>query len=104
MIAPALEGDRQQCLTAGMDDYVSKPLRLTDFARMLNQWTDLRRMNEKNIKRESEFEAQPAHKLLGASANLGASTMCRICKQLEKIGRTQTLEGAIEQITHCSRN
>jgi two-component system sensor histidine kinase/response regulator len=152
MTARALEGDRQECLTAGMDDYVSKPLRLTDFARMLNQWTDLSRKNGKEIKGEPEFEAQPAisandlarlrslipdeaalaelfdafvdqakdlvaqlhiavenndapeltklaHKLLGASANLGASTMCRICKQLEKMGRTQTLVGAIEQIT-----
>jgi PAS domain S-box-containing protein len=33
--AHALEGDRKRCIEAGMDDYISKPMRLGDLARAL---------------------------------------------------------------------
>ncbi len=44
-----------------------------------------------------------AHKLLGASANLGANPMSQICKQLDEKGRTQTLEGATEQLSELEQ-
>ncbi len=37
MTAKAFHGDRAQCLAAGMDDCVSKPLRLTDLAEALER-------------------------------------------------------------------
>jgi PAS domain S-box-containing protein len=35
LTAAAMEGDRERCLKAGMDDYVSKPLRLKDLAEVI---------------------------------------------------------------------
>jgi CheY-like chemotaxis protein len=37
MTANAMESDRQECLNAGMDDYISKPIRVDELVRVLNQ-------------------------------------------------------------------
>ncbi|ETW95964.1 MAG: hypothetical protein ETSY1_28530, partial [Candidatus Entotheonella factor] len=39
MTANAMQGDRERCLAAGMDDYVGKPVRLDDLLAVLQKWT-----------------------------------------------------------------
>jgi|GEM_PF-1059342 len=38
MTAKAIQGDREHCLKSGMDDYISKPVRLEDLEATLGRW------------------------------------------------------------------
>jgi len=38
MTASVMDGDRERCFAAGMDDYVSKPIKSDDLAEVLSRW------------------------------------------------------------------
>jgi CheY-like chemotaxis protein len=38
LTANVLAGDRERCIEAGMDDFLSKPIRFSDLAKMLDRY------------------------------------------------------------------
>ncbi|HTV41015.1 MAG TPA: response regulator [Candidatus Sulfotelmatobacter sp.] len=58
MTAQAMQGDREKCIAAGMDDYLAKPIRPSDVSNMIAKWTT------------SKNSSQPA----SASASVELST------------------------------
>ncbi len=42
MTANAMKGDQEKCLTAGMNDYLAKPITPPALARMLEKWPTTR--------------------------------------------------------------
>jgi CheY-like chemotaxis protein/HPt (histidine-containing phosphotransfer) domain-containing protein len=60
MTAHAIEGSREQCLAAGMDDYISKPIDPKQLSTVINEWLPL---NESSLINSAHSHAgfyQPA--------------------------------------------
>ena len=163
MTAAAMEGDREKCLAAGMDDYITKPVRPEIIAATLATWAkpatrdvesaptpqegidtvstppspaspalelpdDVLDPDQLEVLREldddgavlaeiveqylaqsasqrdsllsalEEGEETPvervAHALRGASANVGALRLARVCGEIEGLGRAGQIDGA----------
>jgi two-component system sensor histidine kinase/response regulator len=66
MTAHAIKGDRERCLAAGMDGYISKPVRLQGLLAEIGRVMKLCGQVSPNVRSDSPIEAEPATQRLEA--------------------------------------
>ena len=67
MTANSLEGDREKCIAAGMDDYISKPVKTEDIHAALGRFTGIQ-----DIARENEGTGRAAGRSISARCRASA--------------------------------
>ena len=80
MTASALEGERERCLAAGMDDFLTKPVNGTDLERVVRRWTGTRLTERRTTGRTSTADDP------GATRPVLDQDRVRILHELKKDG------------------
>jgi PAS domain S-box-containing protein len=82
MTANALRGDREKALEAGMDDYVSKPVKSEELAEVLKRWVPRHEVPSEQASRVSEPDGGLTVTIVGEESPLDQSVL----DDLHKVG------------------
>jgi len=106
MTAHALEGDREKCIAAGMDDYISKPVKPEELTRVLNAFLGAKKEDRVTPIHTSPVDLKRMHEALGdeptqfsETLNLYLETMSKNLVQLEAAVASDD-RNEIESIAH----
>ena len=75
MTANALVGDRTRCVEAGMDDYISKPVRQDELAAVLNRYIVLRNRADADATWENALDADALNAFRDLESESGESVL-----------------------------
>ena len=62
MTANAMQGDREKCLEAGMNDYISKPINFQSLMKILKKWLFTQSHHEENRTAKNEIDEAANHR------------------------------------------
>lgn len=98
--AQAMQDDRARCLAAGMDDYISKPMKQEDFARALKLWVagiDQEQKSEPSKHHTKNETAASVNNLNSSSSPVSSSpSNTSAALSAEVVARVRALEEATE--------